>query len=333
MNLVEHEDNSVDKLLKEKEATIRKDNFVDSGTELIENIEDKTTFLDFLKARDNGYTVLLSFTAIVNNELHITCHGCTVICKAEEFNQQKDLKYGLAKPYEAVIKDIDYDNRIVYVSCKDAWQNSKNRRINVDKSLDSKIEKALKAGERVVYPARVINITSKARGNGVFYSFAILSILDTKVKGLIMAKDYSQCWIQDLRKVCKKDDWIDVELVSRRKSDSEPYYWNCSRINITESPWTKQNIDDRFKRGDVVLVKCVSKDIKGRCWWGTCDDVRGIQILGDFETGVEINIGQYYRCYVKKVDSSIKVFRVKALAEVTIESDKLISFIKNNIND
>lgn len=328
MNIINSND-SIDELLKEKEATIRKENYVDSGAELIENIEDKTTFLDFIKARDYGYTILVSFTAIVNKELHVTCNGCTVICKAEEFNEQKDLTYGLAKAYEAVIKEIDFDNKIVYVSCKDAWKKSKRRHINVDKSLNQKISDALKNGESVIYPAKIISVQSKAQDNGNFYSFAIVSILDTNVKGFIYAKDYSQCWIQDLRRVAKKGDWIDVEIVSKRNSKNEPYYWNCSRLNITENPWTKQNIEERFRKGDYLLVKCVSKDPNGKCWWGTCDDVKGIQVISDYESGIEITIGQYYRCWVKKVDSSCKIFRVKVLAKAeNIINDNLISFIK-----
>lgn len=311
---------NINQLINERIKSIRRNNYVDSGNGLIQEIDEDINFDDICSMEKRNENLVVRFKGIYENRLTATFRNFTVICLPQDFNRDGNIKNGLSRKYEAAIIKIDHEKKEVYVSCIKGFEKIQAERSSFAKQLDNEIEQKIKKKERVIYPAKVIKILTKKNGND-YFTFAILSILDSKVTGFIYARDFAQCWIRDLRNVCSIGDWLDVEIVSRRKNDHAPYYWNCSRLNITESPWTKENIDDRFKRGDMLVVKCETLDKKSRWWWGSCDEVKGIELFCDFRKGVNIYPGGKYKCVIKQVSYKDKMFKVVPLEEFRILKD------------
>lgn len=315
-------DKDFEEVLREKIKSIRKNNYVDSGNHLLQEIEDDMTLEEVIAAKERGENLKLYFKAIHNNRLTATYRGFSVVCLPEDFNEEKDIKYGLSHKYEAKILKIDEKKKEVYVSCKEGYKKYLEKKKTFSEKLNNEIKDKLKRKETVVYPAKIVAINARRPG-GQPFSFALVSILDSEVTGFILARDFSRCWIHDLSNVCKIGDWIDVEITGKRNSQHSTYnkYWNCSRLNLTESPWTKENIDDRFSCGDILIVKHVLTDQSGNWWWGACDEVKGIQLFCDFRKGVNIHPKGVYKCVVKQVNSAQKIFKVIPLKEMNPKKD------------
>lgn len=287
--------------IEELEKEIRKNNYVDSGNVSVKTDGVSVCLQDFIDAKDNGCSVILRFTTKTQEDLKVVFGDCTVVCPIVEFSAS--LNHVLERQYEALITDIDMVNRIVKVSCVAARKEIVTKRESDSQKLYNSIVTRLNENEKVVYPARLVRILHNDNGGA-----AILSILGLGVVGYIQAKDWAPSYVNSIDSVAKVGEWYDVEIVSKRNSRSHKLYFNCSRVDIATSPWSKENIEDRFKKNDLIAVKCVSVESRSNCWWGVCDDVKGIQLLCDFTEKFPIVIGQTYKCYIKKVDSEKKKF-------------------------
>lgn len=71
----------------------------------------------------------------------------------------------------------------------------------------------------------------------------------------------------------------------------------------------------------MLVVKCETLDKKSRWWWGSCDEVKGIELFCDFRKGVNIYPGGKYKCVIKQVSYKDKMFKVVPLEEFRILKD------------
>ncbi|MCR5837037.1 MAG: hypothetical protein K6G88_11070 [Lachnospiraceae bacterium] len=289
--------------------------FVNSGSMFIEKSKEKIKLEDFKEALANKTSMKIRFTSVLGGKLTMTCSAYKVQCDVSEW--QGNTAYIVKRDVEVLVTDIDETENIVTVSIKEAQKKVAEQRRQYASEIDAEIDERIKKGETVVLPAKIVKIVC----NGKF-SFAILQILGSKVIGRILAKDWAPNYVSNLKEVCHVGEWYDVEVVSRRQNSGYDNYWDCSRVSIAEDPWKTQNFDERFKKGDLLSVKCVSIDKSETWFWGECEDVKGIQLFCDMPQKFKIQIGQVYPCMVKHVDSSQRMFKV---VPINIGPDKATS--------
>lgn len=279
-----NKNNEIEDYVKE----IREKYYVDSGSLVTAKLEDVISLSDFEKAYKEGYSVIIRFHAIHENQLTTTLDGFKVVCPLSEY--KGNTRWALEKNNESIITSIDKENNIVTVSCIAATQKIKERRKSITEKLDGEIENKINRGEKAIYPVRIKKIFNKNNSN-----FCIGSVAGTGVTCLIYARDFAPNYVEDLSECVKVGDWFDVEMISRRKRQDQKYYWNGSRISIAEDPWTQENIDNKFKQGDLLIVKCISHGQGGTWWWGMCVDVPGIQLFCDYSKKFPVEIGMFYK--------------------------------------
>lgn len=268
---------------------IKQNNYVDEG-----KIQKKetNTLRDFIAAQRGGYTVAINFTSKNDNELKANIGGCTVICPVTEYNGS--LYKALDHKVEGRITKIDEENKVVEISAKDVTKNKEKREAEeIYKQILAKLED----GEKVVLPAELIRITGRNKEVGIF------SILAKKVIGYMHIRDFTKGFCLSFNDVTKLHEYYDVEIISKRVSKSQPFYFNVSRKNICEDPWRKKELRENYKRNDLVVIKCISYDQKKPdIWWGVCEDIPEIQIMCQFTGKVPIRLNYNYKCYIKKIN-------------------------------
>lgn len=271
-------------------AKIRKNYKVNENERLVTTNEIELK--DFEEAYSKGYTVNLIFDKVDSEQMTATFSDCEVICPIEEFGRGK--RQALVRPSEALITSIDKDKRKIYVSCVAAEKNVITRREQETELIDAAILKEIKRNGSAVYPAQVKAIFSNGEG-------AILSILGTNVVVCVLAKDWSNAYIASLHGVINVGEWYDVEIVSKLKSKSRIHYYNGTRKNIAPDPWKFNRLEERYKVGDKLIVKCISNSVD--CWWGINKNIKDIQLMGDyFGSGFSIVPNKMYECRIKRLN-------------------------------
>lgn len=301
--------NEIEDYVKE----IREKHFVNSGSLVTTKLEDAISLKDFEKAYEEGYSVIIRFHAIHENQLTTTLDGFKVVCPLSEY--KGNTRWALEKSNEAIITNIDMEKNVVTVSCIAATQKIKERRKTITEKLDEKIESQINKGEKAIYPVKIFKIVDNDKSK-----LCIGSVAGTGVTCLIYARDFAPNYVESLLDFVKVGDWFDVEMISRRERKDQKHYWNGSRISIAENPWTQENIDNKFKKGDLLIVKCISHGKGGTWWWGTCVDVPGIQLFCDYSKKFSIEIGMFYKCYVKEANATEKRFKVAPISKIEMKS-------------
>lgn len=298
---------------------IRKNHKINASEQLVTTSEIKLE--DFKKAYSKGYTVVLVFDKADSVQMSATFSDCEVICPIEEFGRGK--RQALVRTSEALITKIDNDNRKVYVSCVAAEKNVVTQREQETELVDAAISKEMKKQGSVIYPAQVKAIFKNGEG-------AILSILGTNVVVCVLAKDWSNAYIASLHGIIKVGEWYDVEIKSKLKSKSRLHYYNGSRKNIAPDPWKYNQLDERYKVGDKLIVKCIANSTD--CWWGINKNVKDIQIMGDYlGSYLNITLGKVYECRVKRLNTvkhKFVVVPIRELEEIEAIDDGNCTFRK-----
>ena len=136
--------NEIEDYVKE----IREKHFVNSGSLVTTKLEDAISLKDFEKAYEEGYSVIIRFHAIHENQLTTTLDGFKVVCPLSEY--KGNTRWALEKSNEAIITNIDMEKNVVTVSCIAATQKIKERRKTITEKLDEKIESQINKGEKAI---------------------------------------------------------------------------------------------------------------------------------------------------------------------------------------
>lgn len=288
--------------LNDMASKIRKNISKKSKAPLMPEIELK----DFVRAKKEGYSALLRFDKMDNEKLIINYRDCAVYCLLNEIEN-----YELGKQCETVVVDIDEEKREVWVSSKKSKERFLEKKESETRAVGNAIIKEMMKGKTLIYPAKV---KAKFRdGRGV-----MLSILGTNVVGRLMAQDWSVGYMESLNGHVEVGDWLDVEIIGKISSKSNPYFFKCSRVNITPNPWNNK-LAERYKKGDFITVQCISKEEEKDYWWGVNPEIDGLQIMCDYTQNLNIVKGHTYRCYIKKINVDKHKFVVVPIDEISNE--------------
>lgn len=224
----------------------------------------------------------------------------------------------LEKSYPVMVKDIDYKNRIIFVSYEMAREVKRVELVEA-------IMQGFSEKKFIRTKARVGKVHMDSRGQ----SFLQLNLAGLGVRGYLFREDWSTCYTSDISGFAKQGDIIDVEITEIIAPKSyangkeltqipKNLIFRCSRKNtIDYNPW--DGIDKKFPVGTMITIVCVSKT--PHTFFAKIKGQEEINVLGFYpednkKENFYIRIGGCYQAKVKKVNEATKLLTVKPLKEL-----------------
>jgi len=207
----------------------------------------------------------------------------------------------IRKPKTVLVKRIDEESRIVYVSYIDAMKMEREEKV---KEIDARLE----AGERIRVKGKVIDVRGEKNR-----SYAVISFNGSTVRGIVWCNHWSPSYTIELRGkdlIGKEVEVLIVEKIKNTRATHASYV--CVRDVLMDDIW--KGIEDKYHKGDVVNVMCVEK--WGDVYAGTIEgenEMKVRMVMPDKKTsnGLMLVAGLIYQCTVIHVNEKEKKFRVR----------------------
>lgn len=144
-----------------------------------------------------------------------------------------------------------------------------------------------------------------------------VDIFDTGIIGVIPVKNYAEQYRRDLRDcVCVGDSLKGVVFAYRtREGSGEPKRFLVSTAGFLTNPWKNAR---NFKKGDVIVVKCVEKVYSPaqnkQYFWGVSRMIPAIDIMCDFTQKIPesaVSEGRFYSCKITDIETRGRQARMK----------------------
>lgn len=210
----------------------------------------------------------------------------------EKYEKRDAEQYIDADTFVTVSKIVEDDNT-VYVS----------RGKSVTELIYASIEK------RMSYKCEAI--VRKISSN-ILYA----DICGTELKGYLYARNWRKnSFIRDIREKCKVGDKIDVCVTEKNKNRQIDADVVLSREPLTDDPW-EHLMDDVWVKDATIEVRCVEIPKDKTYWWGVCEQIEDIDLMGNYSNRCEITVGQKYRCKIVECNKDKRIFKVVPFAVV-----------------
>ena len=109
------------------------------------------------------------------------------------------------------------------------------------------------------------------------------------------------------------------------------YYFACSRKELVQDPWESQELNEKYHKGDIVRIRCISK--RENNWFGQINGLEDIQVFAEYPSskhnfaivpGMEY-MGTIY--YINPEERSLKarVFQALSFEQLTEENNRIES--------
>lgn len=252
---------------------------------------------------ENGITVLLPYEELVKS--------------APTYEPHMKSRF-IGSPVDVMVDRIDEENRTVYMKSGRDEVSEQRIQSNVVKELVTELE----AGNRPKIMGRTISIKGDV---------AYVNILNLNILGMIRTKKWQKSYLRKLEDVTKPGDWFEFEVVSSRKEKGHQTAFSLSRVNLTEDPWLK--VPEKYlTEGAVITVRCLEKPLEKSYWWGLCDSIPDIYIMGDYNNHGTVTVMESasYLCKVVRADRAKHILKVVPFSMVNDQfaNQGLVDYLK-----
>lgn len=252
---------------------------------------------------ENGITVLLPY-----GELEKSAPGYS-----PEFSS-----YYLNMPVDVVVDRIDEENHQIYLKSGREEIDAETRR----KIVVSELVKELSKGDRPTVMGRIISIRDKV---------AYVNILNLNILGVVRITNWQKAYVRRLEDVAHPGEWFEFQVVGSKKKKGRPTSFNLNRANLTKDPWEDVR-EEYLTEGTVLSVQCVERPSEKSYWWGLCESIPDIYIMGDYNNHGVVTVmeGVNYHCKVIKADREKHILKVVPFSVVNNQfaTQGLIDYLK-----
>lgn len=279
----------------------------------------------YQKLMESGDRIQVIFSAGDDNgNLSYTENSITVILPYEELiksapSYEPRLKsHYMGVPIDVKVDKIDEENNFIYLrSGREVIDENMLKRMAI-RELLSELEK----GKTPRVMGRIVSVKENV---------AYVSILNLNILGVIRTKNWQKSYVRKLEDVTKPGDWSEFEVIGSRKDKGRQTSFKLSRTNLTNDPWTE--VRDEYLQEDTVLtVRCIDKPDNKSYWWGLCDSIKDIYIMGDYNNHGTVTImnGASYLCKVVKADREKHILKVIPFSMVNNQfaNQGLVNYLK-----
>lgn len=221
----------------------------------------------------------------------------------------------LATELSLTIGEVDDESRTVYFNApKTQAENSRARY-----AIISNLRRRLEQKQHPVVIGRILKVGTDA---------AQVDILCSDVRGVIYKNDLTHGYVRSARAIIAEGELCEFEVIKEKKTSySRGPVFRLSRKNLVEDPWKK--IPTSIAENSSIIVKCIDVPAGKSYWWGTSELAKGIEIMGNRNSKIELVEGKYYQCRVRVLDRNEKIFKVSIYKEVDNVGIGTIRGLKN----
>ncbi len=280
----------------------------------------------YTSAYDQGSYLMLGFEKAdsVTGDLSLIDEDITVIMPSDQISGRPyDLRYRAQKLedlYCVKVTSVDLTKKIVYVSHQAA-------RMEKRPEIEKAIQQYLDSQTPVTVKGKVLKIQTRMV-DGMPADIGVwLDLCGVGIPAFIYIGEWKQTYTESLRGKASYGDIVDVRILERVERKNGMYYYSCSRKDLVQDPWESQELEEKYHKGDIVKIRCISK--RENNWFGEINGLDDIQVFAEYPSerhqfaiipGMEY-MGTIY--YINQKERSLKarVFRALSLEQLEEEND------------
>ena len=278
------------------------------------------------QAYRSGEYLMLGFTRVdsLTGDLSLVDEDITVIMPADQISGKPyDLRFRAQKlddVYCVKVIRVDADRKIVYVSHNEA-------RLEKRPEIEKELDKILMAKEKlpIVVKGKVLKIQTKNVNGEIVDTGVWLDLCGVGIPAFIYVGNWKKTFTETLRGKASYGDIVDVLVLEKVERKNGMYYYSCSRKELVEDPWDSKELNEKYHKGDIVKIRCLSK--RDNHWFGEINGLDDIQVFAEYPSqkhdfpivpGMEY-MGTIY--YINTEERSLKARVFQALSFERIEEE------------
>lgn len=294
----------------------------------------------YQNAYQSGEYLMLSFARAdsVTGDLSLVDEDITVIMPSDQISGKPyDLRFRAQKledVYCVKVTGIDAPKKVVYVSHQAA-------RMEKRPEIEDQLEKylAAKAKMPIIVKGKVLKIQTKNIKGEIVDTGVWLDLCGVGIPAFIYVGNWKRTFTETLRGKASYGDIVDVVVLERVERKNGMYYYSCSRKELVQDPWEDQTLGEKYHKGDIVKIRCLSK--RENNWFGEINGLSDIQVFAEYPSqkhdfaivpGMEY-LGTIY--YINPEERSLKarVFQALSLEQIEQENQAVLDDDNNETGE
>lgn len=279
------------------------------------------------EAKKTGEYLMLSFTRAdaITGDLSFVEDDITVVMKSDQISGKPyALKYRaqkLEEQYCVKVLNIDTEKKIVEVSHHAARCE---KRPEIEKELDKYL--ARKEQTPIMLKGKVMKVQRKKANEAMVDTGVWLDLCGVGIPGYIYIGNWKKTFTETLQGKVNYGDVVDVMVLSKVDGKNGMYYYSCSRKELVDDPWDSKELHEKYHKGDIVKIKCLSK--RDNFWYGEINGLPDIQVLAEYPSHKHdfsivpgfSYLGTLYHVDIKERSLKARVFQALTFDKLAEES-------------
>ena len=278
----------------------------------------------YVSAYEQGTYLMLEFEKVdsVTGDLSLVDDDITVIMPSDQITGRPyDLRYRAQKledVYCVKVTSIDSAKKIVYVSHQEA-------RMEKRPEIEAAIQQYLESNTPVIVTGKILKIQTRMVDGAALDTGVWLDLCGVGIPAFVYIGNWKKTYTESLRGKAAYGDIIDVKVLERVERKNGMYYYSCSRKELVQDPWESQELSEKYHKGDIVKIRCISK--RENNWFGEINGLDDIQVFVEYPSerhhfaiipGMEY-MGTIY--YINQEEHSLKARVFQALSLEQLEEE------------
>lgn len=280
----------------------------------------------YISAYEQGSYLMMEFEKVdsVTGDLSLVDDDITVIMTSDQISGRPyDLRYRAQKlddVYCVKVTAVDSAKKIVYVSHQEA-------RMEKRPEIEEAIQKHLESNTPVIVKGKVLKIQTRMVDGIPVDTGVWLDLCGVGIPAFVYIGNWKKTYTESLRGKAAYGDVIDVKVLERVERKNGMYYFSCSRKELVQDPWENQELAEKYHKGDIVKIRCISK--RENNWFGEINGLEDIQVFVEYPSerhhfaiipGMEY-MGTIY--YINQEEHSLKARVFQALSLEQLEEEDM----------
>ena len=280
----------------------------------------------YTTAYEQGTYLMMEFEKVdsVTGDLSLVDEDITVIMPADQISGRPyDLRYRAQKledTYCVKVLSVDSARKIVYVSHQEA-------RMEKRPEIEATIQQYLDTQTPIIVKGKVLKIQTRMSDGDFVDTGVWLDLCGVGIPAFVYIGNWKKTYTETLRGKVQYGDIIDVKVIERVERKNGMYYYACSRKELVQDPWESQELAEKYHKGDIVKIRCISR--RENNWFGEINGLDDIQVFVEYPSerhqfaiipGMEY-MGTIY--YINQEERSLKarVFQALSLEQLDEENE------------
>lgn len=239
---------------------------------------------------------------------------------AADYNRSSN-QYRLEDTYYVKVKEVDRENKIVYLSDYSDNASQLEKKCEDRERLIEAMLNGIEKQEYLRVPARIIGLTGKDPDTGIpNKTIAMVDIGNLGIIGAVRVAEWSIAYTKNLVYSAVINNEIDVVVTDVMKWGGKSVF-DCSRKLVLEQdgvePW--KNIEQRVPEGSYVRLTCIDANRDTGKYFGKIDGISELNVYLENpfkEKGITLKEGKKYIGIAYRVNESGKLMRVRIKQEL-----------------